>query len=204
MGSNLGPPFFGADLATLSGTNFKTLAKIIVRPPNRLDVRRGDWVDGQPVGQEKTKAGDDTVLAASSQLGGADNFFINQNHGDLIASSEGIGKIFEFLGLNVTPLSPYTEPKSTLIVIAWPGESELIGPKGQVEKNARGMISLFEPSKGNYQVRIKPAKETTFIGVGQLIGDQFFWQEYHLKGKGTRQGKIWFDPQRPKENPLSF
>ncbi|MBM3209367.1 hypothetical protein FJZ40_03690 [Candidatus Shapirobacteria bacterium] len=199
------PPSFGVTVGTLSGNGFDTLENIRFKPRTRLDTLLGNWVDGKPAGQEKTTAGDGTVLRKSSELADAQNIILNQTHGGLIASSEGINEIFGFLGLGSYPFSSqFIEPQSALLVITYPAQTKITGPDNRESEDNRGMITIFNPRKGEYRLKIKPQKEDSLVIVGQFIKDKIFWKEYSLKGKGERQLKLIFNPASPLENPVGL
>jgi pimeloyl-ACP methyl ester carboxylesterase len=198
-------PFFGVKFGTLSGNGFPTLQNIKVKPRGRQDELLGNWIDGKPTGKENTKAGDGTVLAASSRFEGAENFTLNQSHGGLIASSEGINKIFEFLGLGTYPVSSqFIEPQSALLVITYPAQTKITGPDNRENRDNQGLIAILDPKKGEYRLKIKPQKEESLVIIGQFIRDKVFWKEYPLKDKTEKLFKFTFNPSSPKENPLNF
>lgn len=203
--SSFTAPFWGVQFGTLSGTGFKTLKNIEIKPRSKLDILLGNWVDGKPSGKETVTEGDGTVLSQSSQFPDAQNLVIHQDHGGLIASNEGIGKIFEFLGINQPlSLSQSATPESALVIIVYPSETEVTDNQNLSTSDDRGLITILNPQEGKYKITIKPEKETTFMAVGQLIGDNFLWKEYTLKGKGEKRGTIFFSPKSPREDAFTF
>lgn len=203
--TNFAPPFWGVTLGTLSGNGFPTLKVIPVKDRNRLDARLGNWADGKPVGKEFTNEGDGTVLNLSSQLAGADNRLINQNHGGLVASSEGIGQILDFLGISATTTTQgtFSEPKSALLIMGYPANFWVMDQNGKIIKDKEGMVSLINPPANKYKFGLIPKSGNTLFIVAQFLEDgKVFWKEYNFKYFLPKLGEINFNPANPAEDPL--
>ena len=205
--------FYNVSVGTLSGTGFSTLKAIKVSERNKNDIRLGNWVDGKPIGKETVKEGDGTVLLSSAQLPGANNQIINQTHGGLVSSDEGIAKILNFLGMGETGLmtlktmhtEPQVEPQSALVIIGYPSGFWVMDPRGKLIKSQEGMISINNPGKGHYRFGLIPKSEKTLFIVAQFLKDgRTLWKEYNFKNRLPKFGKINFNPGHPQEDALQF
>jgi pimeloyl-ACP methyl ester carboxylesterase len=194
--SNFVSPFWGVKVGTLSGVGQSTLKIIDVIKDNR-------WPDGKPVGREYTKNGDGTVLTQSSQIDGALNMTINQTHSGLTASTEGINKILEFLGSPGIADPPYTDPKSALILVGYPGTFSITDKSGAVTQSDHGMIGLMNPVDGSYQLQINPGSVDTQFVISQFMPNgQTFYKEYKFKNINLEPKVIEFDSRHPKDDIL--
>lgn len=204
-------PFWGVRVGTLSGTGFPTLKIIKVNNPSNHDISLGNWLDGKPTRKEYVNQGDGSVLSQSSQITGADNQTINQNHVGLVASNEGINKIKTFLGTpvannfnfvksaNAASLpnnSIYIEPNSALVLIGFPGNFWVTDKDGKVTHDENGVITFTNPTKENYQLDIVPqANDTLFIVAQFLPNGQVLYKEYHFNNLQPKAKVINFDPK---------
>lgn len=205
--TNFSPPFSSVTVGTLSGNGSATLQNIQVRAPNKRDLELGNWVDGKPAGKEKVKEGDGTVLVSSSQLAEADNRLLNQTHSGLVASSEGISEILNFLGINATiaQRTKFAEPKSALIIIGYPSAFGVEDQNGKIIKDTDGMVSLINPLANKYKFRIIPKSGNTLFIVAQFLEDgRVLWKEYNLKNILPKTGLINFDPANPQDDALQL
>lgn len=216
--TNFDSPFWGVRVGTLSGNGFPTLKVIRIKNPSNHDISLGNWLDGKPNNKEYSNQGDGTVMTQSSQLTGANNQTINQNHAGLVASNEGVNKIKNFLGNPVAnnfkfiksvyaAPSPnnsiYIEPNSALVLIGFPGNFWITDKNGKVTHDQNGMITFTNPTKENYQLDIVPqANDTLFIVAQFLPNGQVLYKEYHFNNLQPKAKVIDFDPKDPKTDIL--
>ncbi len=191
---------------TLSGTGFQTLKSIEVKDATKHDESLSNWEDGRPTGKTINVDGDDTVLLESSQSpNAANNYTLNQTHGGLISSTEGINKIFQILGFPEIAITQSLEPKSALIIIGFPSTFEITDREGRIFKDKEGIVSFINPKQNNYKFNLVPASDNTLFIVGQFLeNDNVLWKEYEFKGKETKKGIIKFDPDSPLEDSLEI
>lgn len=200
------PPFFGVTVGALSGNGFATIKYIQVKERNRRDERLGNWVDGKPVDREYTNEGDGTALLSSSQLTGAENLVINQNHDGLITSDEGIDKILDFLGIDALSslTTDYVELKSALLLMGHPANF-WVEQNGKIIKDKNGLVSLINPPSRGYKFGLLPKSGQTLFIVAQFLEDgRVFWKEYNFQNRLPKLGTINFNHSRPLEDPLKF
>lgn len=194
-------------IATLSGKGFETLENIKVKEPNKKEKKEGIWEEGKPAGKETTYQGDGTVLSKSAKVDGAQNFEINQNHGGLIYSQEGIQTIINFLKgeANTTGLTSTAneEPNSALVIIAHPATFLTIDTKGKIKKDKNNVAAYLNPKSGKYKIGILPLSSESTLLVGQFLknGD-YSWKEYKIKGKLPLVKTINFQEEIIINNPL--
>jgi hypothetical protein len=173
-------------------------------------------LDGKPIAQEKTNLGDGTVLTSSSQLSGADNRVIDQNHSGLVVSQEGISKIMNFLGTApaqgfrlISPVlaadlpntSIYAEPNSIMVIIGYPGNFWVTDPNGIVTKDEQGMVSYPTPKSGEYKLEIVPTSGNTLFIVTQVLPNgETLYKEYRINGFQPISKVINLDTKHPEED----
>ena len=199
------PRFYGVTVGTLSGTGFKTLHELMVKPPSRLDTRRGDWLDGKPLLRRTTTDGDGTVLVTSSEVDGATTLQIPQSHTGLVASSQGINEILNFLGAGAGAISAtsYIEPTSALVIIGYPADVWLTDPTGDMVKDKESLITILNPRAGSYTLRFSPKGEKATLIIAQFLENgKILWKEYPQSAKLPQVSTLRFDPINPLEDLL--
>lgn len=205
-GSAFSAPFHGVTMGTLYGNTFETLSGMAVKNRNRHDERLSNWADGKPLEKEFSPNGDGTVLEMSSVLAGADNRTIALNHENLIASTGGILKIFDFLGITPVDLSAssFVEPASALVVIGYPANVWITDPTGKTFKDTQGLVIIANPKPGTYKLKLVPKSLGNIrIIVAQFLEDgRTFWKEYPYRSMLPKFGAINFDPANPQEDAL--
>lgn len=200
------PPFFGANVGSLSGNGFDTLRTLTIRGANNHEEKLGNWLDGKPVKEEKTTEGDGTILSISSAIDGATPMTINQDHQGLISSKDGADAILAFLGSTnapVQPLSTSSTPTSALLIIGYPAMFSIIDNEGKFSKDSGNIIQYFNPKAGQYKLILVPKTNSTRIAVAQFLQNgNILWKEYKHEGILPKIGTITFDPENPSEDPL--
>ena len=197
-------------IATLSGKGFDTLENIRTKEPSKKEKKLGLWEEGKPAGKETTTKGDGTVLSKSAKIENekVTNFEINQNHGGLVTSQEGISTIISFLkGESQTPLATSLttgeEPESALVMVAYPSTFVSIDPQGKIKKDKHNVVAQINPKSGKYKVGFLPLADESTLLIGQFLknGD-YSWKEYKIKGRLPFAKTIKFDENTLTENPL--
>ena len=193
----LSSPFFDVRFGTLSGSGFQTFSSINVKNPTAKETASNYWLDGKPTKKTYSKQGDGTVLLKSSQIAGAENEIINQDHSGIIASNEGVNKIIEFLGEPIAKTfrlvstahakdyqtDTYKEPKSSIVLVAYPGSFWVTDTNGKITQDSSGMVALMNPKSGSYKVKIIPQTVSTTFLVAQFFeSGKVTYKEYKLKG----------------------
>lgn len=199
------PPSTNVSIRTLSGTGFRTIENLPVNDPSKQDIKNGNWLDGKPAGKEWTNEGDGTALLKSTQIDGlgSENRVINQTHGGLMTSEEGINEIFNFFGLNRNNLTFNKAPSSALIVIGYPANFWVKDKNGKVIKDKEGMIALMNPETQKYQFGLLPKKDKTLFIVAQFLEDgRTYWKEYEFKNVLPKFGNINYNQSDPNEDLL--
>ncbi len=191
--TNFVSPFWNVKIGTLAGTGQPT-TKIIEVINDRY------WPDGKPIRRENVTTGDGTVLVESAQIEGAStNDVINQTHSGIVGSTDGINKILNFLGSPGIEDPPYSEPKSALVLIGYPGNFWVQDKNGVAMQSENGMISLMDPASQNYQLQIIPTStNTTFIVAQFLPNNQTHYKEYKFNGIVQEPMIIEFNNDHPQ------
>lgn len=197
------PDFWGVKTAALSGKNQKTLKNIVVIPPTKSYLQLGNWVDGVPVSKEFTNDGDGTVLTSSSTIPGAENMSIEQSHRGLVATTEGINTILNFLGSPGIEDPPYSEPTSALVVIGYPGSFSIIDTDEHKINSQDGMVAIMDPKEGDYQLKISTTSDQKTFIVGQFFSTgQVLYKEYKLNSSDQNDKVIKFSSKNPNADAL--
>lgn len=202
--TNLIAPFWGVKVGTIAGSGIETLKIIDTINPSRKDIKFGNWLDGFPVGREYTQEGDGTVLTNSSQIDGAINTTIpNTTHRGLVASTEGINSILNFLGNPGIEDPPYSEDESALILIGYPDSFQITDVNDVVTQSKQGMIVIMNPTDATYQLQITPTSEHTTFIIEQLLPDnRTFYKEYKFEGTNRIIKFLRFSAKHPTKNLL--
>lgn len=200
--TNFVAPFYGVRVGTLSGTGFPTLKVIDVMNASKQDIKNGNWMDGKPVGQEYSNLGDGTVLIPSSQLTGSQfSDIINQTHTGLVASTQGISEILKFLGSPPPQDPPFVEPKSALVIVGYPGNFWIKDSKGNIINSDNGVISIINPTDGDYDLQVVPQSPSTLLIASQFLSNgNTLYKEYHLTGVQPQSKTIEFNSKHPVED----
>lgn len=201
--NNSFPNPWGVRLGTIAGTGFSTLSIIQTKDPSAKDITSGNWLDGKPNGKLYATEGDGTVLTSSTLLPSAStSSTLNQTHTGLVASSDGIAAILEFLGTSLSvQYSGYVEPNSALVIIGYPGNFWISDADGNTHKDNNGMASIINPKSGSYKLNIIPQSNSTLLIVAQFLPNgQTLYKEYRLDGYGPKFKTLKFDPQNPQED----
>lgn len=202
--TNFSAPFWGVKVGTLAGTGFPTLKALDVVNASKRDLKSNLWIDGKPIGREKTSAGDGTVLVESAQIPEAfSNTVIGMSHSGIIASTEGVSKILEFLGSPGIADPPYSDPSSALVVVGYPGNFWVKDSKGNIFQSEDGIVTIFNPESQDYELQVVPQSDNTLLIVEQLLPDnRAFYKEYHLKGIAPKSKDIKFNAKHPSNDIL--
>lgn len=171
--NNFTPPFYGVTVGALAGSGFATPYSIVVTKPNNHDVLRGLWLDGKGTVSLPSLGGDGLVLTSSAFIPSATNRTIHQNHGNLIASYEGIKEIFAFLGLPTPHVSfPYStiEPKSALFIF---GENVTftVSTPNKTRTIQQPFGGIVNPEDGTYKVSVSGGNDETPITILSILGN---------------------------------
>ena len=101
----------GVGLINITGTGQTTWEKLQAEDY----IHQYLWKDGKPLGNSGTADGDNTVLASSSNLPGAEQLTVAGKHANLPNSASSL--IFNKLGINYTPSNLAGAPNEVLV--AW-------------------------------------------------------------------------------------
>lgn len=181
---------------TLSGDGFDTLETIKIK--NDTNTKSN--------GKISSAEGDGTVLLDSSRLENVPFDIINEKHSDLIASEEGILKVFNFLGIDQTPnlISSYQEPNSALILVSYPSNFWVTDQEGKVHKDKGGMVNILDPKPGSYKLNIISSSVDNLFAVAQFLPNgEVKYKEYKTKGIGPIIKTLKFNPDNPKDDILN-
>jgi pimeloyl-ACP methyl ester carboxylesterase len=188
-------PFWGVKIGTLAGTGNATLKIIDV-------IKSSNWPDGKPVGRWNVNEGDGTVLVQSAQIPNANsNQVINQSHSGIIASTEGVNKVLEFLGSPGISDPVYADQTSALIIVGYPGVFWVTDKKGVSTQSDNGMVAIMNPQDGNYRLQMLPTSSTTTFIVSQFLSNgQTLYKEYKFKGFQSISKTIKYSAAHPDED----
>lgn len=201
-------PFFGITVGTLSGIGRQTLQNIEVKEPNKIDAQNGNWLDGKPTQKENSTNGDGMVLLSSSTIPGANNLPpLNQDHGGIVSSQDGITSILSFLGINGVNSAQNEELKSdsiksSLAIIADSAWFWITDPDGNTVNDTQGLAVVTNPKKGSYRLMLIPKTlGSTRIAIAQFPDNgKILWKEYKHLGLMPKFSTFILDPNSPQED----
>jgi hypothetical protein len=187
-------------LTAVSGFNRSTVEKYIVKPPSWLDVVLGNWTDGKPAETLFSQDGDQTVLTQSAVGGFTRNEIMSLDHSELIYTQEGIGKIFDALGLStdsiVSEQIPLTDDKLLVAALRSPGKISIVDSQGRVLGHRDGdgipggiylptekLVVIPGYDNGDYRVIIDGEGENGdyLLLVGNLTSSTPVWHEFSAR-----------------------
>lgn len=151
---------------TLSGNNTPTLRFLDIDEPSPKDKSVGNWVDGKPIGDEKSSDGDGTVLDISSRIDNAQNEKIDGDHGAIVSSTQGISKIIQLLGMDkvkpadVETLPEITSERTLALSIDHNATLSLTSSNKTTYTGESNILVLFNPENGSYTLSLSP-RETS-------------------------------------------
>ncbi|MBM3205391.1 alpha/beta fold hydrolase, partial [Candidatus Shapirobacteria bacterium] len=188
-----------------------TLKWINIIPPSWLDKILGFWVDGKPQSDEYDD-GDQTVLAESAVLNGADVVNLeNIGHQELVTSNEGQQKIMEVLDLSPSSISTISnninyEP-SLVFAIASPATiSAILEPNGNLTNLQDSKLAIIPNAiEGSYKITIIGVDQGNYnLHIGQIINIGDIWSTISDSiNTGERKlTEIYFNHSSPLNDPL--
>lgn len=159
-----------ASTSAISGNNVGTLEKIVYGESNWFDRVLGKWVDGKPISDITTIAGDGTVTGTSAKGQFGDIIQTDLNHGDLVFDSAGIATIFQKLSLDVSKIiatrSAQAGSNPIVALLRSPGSLKMLSPSGvllgmgETSTNSavvipeEKIIIIPQPEPGEYQIKV--------------------------------------------------
>jgi len=196
----------------------------LVQAPSNKQKALGLWPDGFPVGQEKTLAGDLTVLSKSATLSGVlKTVSIIGDHTEIIESQKGIEAILESLDISdVNPVTNFSSPvladRFLLFLAASPVEIRVTLPNNQQagyevinpdEKSCYSqedkLIFINDAPSGNYEVELIGTDHGPFsFYFSQTAGGQTINQTIKDQASPgqTTNFTLEFNPGSLQENSL--
>lgn len=196
---------WGVRVGTINGTGLQTVQNIQIKEPSKKDVQSGNWLDGKAAGKVYSNEGDGTVLNASSSIEGAENLTINQTHSGLVSSSEGISQILDFIGSVGTNnfTTNTSNPNSALIIIGYPANFVVSSIDGKVKTSKDNMVSMLNPSTGDYKLKLLPRSKETLLIVAQFLpSGEVKYKEYKIKSFLPQFRTLKFNLENPAEDIL--
>lgn len=204
------PPFYGAGVATLAGTDQLTMNDIVVRNPTRYETLQGNWLDGKPVKDEYVNEGDGTVLLKSSEMEADKNFRLSLNHSQIINDPSAILQIINYLkdsegntaSFNISD-NYLSSEKPVLAVISNQAVLKAIKPDGAVVKDQNGVIVISDTESGDYSLNIRPVKWNSKVYIGQFLpSGEIKWKEYGFSNPLPKSRTLKFNSTKITENIL--
>lgn len=205
--NNFNSPFFGVTVGTLAGTGVNTLTTLVTNPPTKAQTKQGLWQDGNPVQKIYNSQGDGSVLVDSASLPGSTQILVNQDHGGIVSSSQGINAILTFLkGNSQTQSLSNSQTKSetsALVLLSDAGTFSVEDPNGNKRQSDRGMVAFINPKNGSHKLFLQPKSwGTRFIVAQFLANGDIKWKEYNFTNILPKWKSIRFDATHPSDNPL--
>lgn len=174
---------FYPKFTAINGTGFSTPLYLITNPPNSLDLANANWLDGKPIAEETTAIGDNTVPVSRASFSGDPAEIVMQNHSGIIASSDGIKKILDTLGLTYTNNQIVSGSSTNLFpslvfLIRSPASLKLTY-NNTVFEDTEGIIIVPSAADGNYKVQVTGTGTGNYtLTIGQINSSLNQWNNY--------------------------
>ncbi|MBI5619992.1 hypothetical protein HY950_03460 [Candidatus Gottesmanbacteria bacterium] len=194
----------------ITGTTFTTPDGFIVAPATWLDTALGNWTDGKPVSEQTTTDGDTTVTRARASFTGDPSVSLNQNHGNTIASADGIDAILDVLSLphapgDITAGSPTTVTPGALFLLRSPATLRVMF-NGTTYDGPDGIIFIPGASSGTYSVELTGTGSGSYTLVtAQLTDTTNVWRQYSgtITPGATRTYSLSLNMAQPSADPAA-
>ena len=198
-------PLFDA----IIGNSSNTPHKYVVTQPNKIDFLLGNWQDGKPI-HTIDELGDGTVTQLRSGFIDDPNYVLNKNHGELIASKEGITKILDILNLDYTS-NAIIEGKSTtfapgLLFLLESPATILVKHNDKEYRDIDGILFIPDAQDGTYTTTITGTGNGDYhLSIGQFSTNKTVWSSItkpiHLNEQHTYV--ISYDAINPEGQPIT-
>ncbi len=179
---------------------------------NSIDVLFGRWKDGRPVRRIYTNHGDGAALAQSSFIPNANHRTLQKNHTDIIKSQEGVSAIMALLGLQSSSLQTLhmasehqdSEPQSAIVILNENGDVSFMEENNHLQRGKDpSMLIIVNPKNKEYRMRFSSRSNASRIFIGQFLPeDTIVWNEYTIRGSGTKRATFKFRMEQPSHNRL--
>ncbi len=174
----------------IGGTGNETRRTIKTTSRDASDAILGRWEDGRPIEGTPfifSNDGDDTVLNFSAIGSFSSTSMIGQSHGGVVSSVEGIGKIFDELGLDkakiVASVVPDTRERVLVAMLRSPGQLSICNPSNI----CNGDLGIYLPE---YKLFMLPGFGDDNLSIEVEANGQT--GQYNLvTGKIDDQGSNW-------------
>lgn len=163
----------------VAGTGIETPNKYLVTKPNTIDFLLGNWTDGKPVGTIH-QTGDGTVNESRAIFFDDTSYLLNKNHGDIIASKEGIQKILDILAIDYTS-EAIIEGKATtfapgLLFLLQSPATIVVSHNGQEYRDEEGILFIPNAHEGTYSTTITGTANGEYrLLIGQFGVNTTLW-----------------------------
>ena len=170
-------PFF---FAIYGEKDSQTPAGYVVEPANTINKLFGNYIDGQPK-SVFYGTGDYTVLSKSSNFD-EDSEKLNLDHGEIVADSSAIKKIFSLLNLSfqdnqITAGEKTVISPSLIFIIRSPAEMTVKYTDQEFHEDD-SLIFIPNAQTGSYQLSVQGTDVGKYtINVGQIAEDNEVWEE---------------------------
>ena len=193
----------------ITGMNINTPNRYIVTQPDRIDSLLGNWEDGKP-DSTQLESGDGTVTNLRSAFLDDPSHALNKNHGELIASKEGIQKILDILAIDHTKNQILEGTTTTfapgLLFLLQSPATILITANGQEYHDQDGILYIPNAQSGNYLTKITGTGNGKYhLTIGQFGTNNTVWSSFTKPIQNTEQHTytVSFQPTNPLPMPVT-
>ncbi|MFH0749817.1 MAG: hypothetical protein V1917_02785, partial [Candidatus Gottesmanbacteria bacterium] len=193
----------------IAGTGIDTPNKYVVVQPNKIDFLLGNWQDGKP---ESTinMTGDGTVNTSRAVFSDDSSNSLTKNHGDLIASKEGIQKILDILSIDYVS-NQIIEGKATtfapgLLFLLQSPATILVSNNGQEYRDDDGILFIPNAQEGTYKTTITGTGNGDYrLSIGQFGNSTTVWSSIvkPIQQNEEHSYAVSFQPINPLQLPIT-
>ncbi len=193
----------------IAGTGTDTPNKYIVVQPSKIDFLLGNWQDGKP-DSTITAPGDNTVNTSRSIFSDDPSYVFNKNHGELIASKEGIQNILDLLSIDYAS-NQINEGKTTtfapgLLFLLQSPATILVSYNGQEYYDQDGILYIPDAQEGTYTTTITGTGNGEYhLSIGQFGINTTLWSSLtnSIQQNEKQNYSVVFHPTDPDSMPIT-
>jgi len=193
----------------ITGMNISTPNKYIVTQPNKIDSLLGNWEDGKP-DSTQFESGDGTVTALRSVFSDDPSHTLDKNHGQLIASKEGIQQILNLLAIDYTENEILEGTTTTfapgLLFLLQSPATILVTANGQEYHDQDGILYIPNASSESYTTKILGTGNGEYhLTIGQFGTNTTVWSSLtkEIKNNEEHSYTVSFQSKNPLPMPIS-
>ena len=206
---NTGAPPIYPILDTIKGVGFsQTPSTYTIHTAPWLERALGNWTDGKPISEDFAD-GDSVVTSERASLDDP-SMFLSQNHSNVIATSDGVKQILQYLEIPAPDASVVSGQATTitpglLFLLRSPATLKVVY-NGQTYTDFDGIIFIPNATNGTYEATVTGTGPGSYrLAIGQFSNGNFVWKEYAGNTSSGQQTtySLPYSQTLPVEDPVT-